>query len=557
VTAFADGAAAAAGSIDYVTVFIGLFGGLALLVLGMDRMTEALKVIAGDHMRAILARLTANRVTGVFTGAAVTAVVQSSSVTTVLVVGFVTSGLMTLTQSIGVIMGANIGTTVTAQIIAFDVTKYALLPVAVGAAMLFGSKNETRQSQGAAILGLGMLFFGMAVMGDAMDPLRDYGPFHRLMANLANPLLGVLVGAAFTALVQSSAATAGVVLALAFEGLISLPAGIAVVLGANVGTSVTAQLAAIGKSREAHRAALVHTLFNVAGVLVWIAVIPELGSVVHGIGGGLGREIANAHTIFNVANTLLFVWFTPQIAALVTRLIPDRPEDEEAEIEAKYLDRELLRTPALALDRARLELDRMARRVRAMLAAALPAVLDGPRTLLEEVEAMDDEVDALHAHIVRYLGDLSRARLGSRDTEVMIQLMEATNNLEAIGDIIETNLVALGISRLDQGIMVSEGTRRLIEDFFRQVSTALDLALTAVTEKDEATARRVSAMKSDINELERSAQLHEAERLVADEPHRVQAYRLETDVIANLKRIYYFAKRTARVAVPVSERATS
>jgi len=170
---------------------------------------------------------------------------------------------------------------------------------------------------------------------------------------------------------------------------------------------------------------------------------------------------------------------------------------------------------------------------------------------------MDDEVDALHAHIVRYLGDVSRTRLGSRDTEVMIQLMEATNNLEAIGDIVETNLVALGISRLDQGIVVSEGTRVLIEEFFHQVETALALALTAVTEKDEAKARRVSAMKKDINELEHHAQLHEAERLVADEPHRVQAYRLETDVVANLKRIYYFAKRTARVAVPVSERATS
>jgi len=556
VIAFAQ-AGTAAGSIDYVTVVIGLLGGLALLVIGMDRMTEALKVIAGDRMRAILTRLTGNRVSGVVTGAAVTAVVQSSSVTTVLVVGFVTSGLMTLTQSIGVIMGANIGTTITAQIIAFDVTKYALAPVALGAAMLFGSKNETRQSQGAAILGLGMIFFGMGVMGDAMEPLRDLASFRGLMADFANPLLGVLVGAIFTAVVQSSAATAGVVLALAFQGLITLPAGIAIVLGANIGTSVTAQLAAIGKTREAHRAALVHTLFNVAGVLVWIAFIPQLGSLVRSLGGGLGRQIANAHTIFNVANTLLFVWFTPQIAALVTRLIPDRPADEEEEIRAKYLDRELLRTPALALDRARLELDRMAGRVRIMLAAALPAVLDGPRTLLEQVEAMDDEVDALHGYIVRYLGDVSQTRLGSRDTEVMIQLMEATNNLEAIGDIIETNLVALGISRLDQGIMVSEGTRELIEDFFEHVQSALDLALTAVADKDAALARRVSAMKSGINDLERDAQLHEAERLVADEPHRVQAYRLETDIIANLKRIYYFAKRTARVAVPVSERATS
>jgi len=555
--AFADSGEAASGDIEYFTLFMGLFGGLAILLLGMDRMTEALKVIAGDHMRAILAKLTSNRFTGVLTGAGVTAMIQSSSVTTVLVVGFVSAGLMTLPQSIGVIMGANIGTTVTAQIIAFKITKYSLLLVAIGFATLFISRNEARQSQGAVVLGLGLVFFGMSIMGDAMQPLRDYEPFHHLMADLENPLAGVLAGAVFTAVIQSSAATTGVVLALAFEGLVSLEAGIAIVLGANVGTSVTAQLATIGKPREAHRAALAHTLFNVFGVVIWLAFIPQLAAFVSRIGGGLGRQIANAHTIFNVANTLLFVGFTKQIAAFVTRLVPDRPEDEEAVVRPKYLDRELFGTPALALDRARLELLRMAERVRGMLTAALPAVLDGPRIALEAVEAMDDEVDALHGYIVAYLGEVSRTKLGSHDTEAMIQLMEATNNLEAIGDIIETNLVTLGTSRLDQGILVSTGTRELIEDFFGQIEAAFDLAMVAVTRKDEAAAHRVSAMKATINDMEQEAQLHEAERLVADAPYRVEAYRLETDVIANLKRIYYFAKRTARVAVPVSERATT
>ena len=300
--------ATSSDSIDAFVVVSGLLGGLALFLMGMDRLTKALRVLAGDRMRGILARLTANRFASAATGAGLTAVIQSSSVTTVLVVGFITAGLLTLQQSVGVIMGANIGTTVTAQIIAFKVTKYALALVAVGFGIRFFSTNDERRAQGGLLLGLGMVFFGMAVMGDAMGPLSDYEPFQDWMAGMSNPLAGVLAGAIFTAIVQSSSATTGVVLALAFEGLVGLEGGIALILGANIGTSVTAQLAAIGKPRDALRAAWVHTLFNTIGVLLWIALIPFLADLVEGIGGGLARQIANAHTIFNVINTVVDDW---------------------------------------------------------------------------------------------------------------------------------------------------------------------------------------------------------------------------------------------------------
>ena len=273
-------APAASGELEVFQLVMGLLGGLALFLFGMEQMAEALKAVAGERMRDILSRLTANRLMGALTGAFVTAVIQSSSVTTVLVVGFITAGLMSVSQSVGIIMGANIGTTITAQIIAFKVTKFALLMIAVGFAMTLLAKRERRRQQGAGLMGLGLVFFGMAVMGEAMAPLRSYQPFLDAMVRLEHPALGILVGALFTALVQSSSATTGIVIVMAGQGLISLETGIALAFGANVGTCVTALLASIGKPREAVRAAAVHVLFNVAGVLVWVGFIDQLAQLV-------------------------------------------------------------------------------------------------------------------------------------------------------------------------------------------------------------------------------------------------------------------------------------
>ena len=539
--------------IDWFDLIVGLLGGLALFLLGMDRMTESLRVVAGDRLRRILEKLTSHRITGLLTGAGVTAVVQSSSVTTVVVVGFISAGLMTFVQSIPVILGANIGTTITAQIIAFNVTRWALVLVAAGFAMTVIPKKEKRRAQGAAVMGLGLVFFGMVVMGSAMEPLRSYDTFIDLMAALENPFLGILVGAMFTALVQSSSATTGVVIVLAGQGLITLDAGVALVLGANIGTSITALLAAIGKPRDAQRAAVAHLIFNVVGVLIWLPLIGVLTNFVGGLGGGTPREIANAHSVFNIINALIFLPLTNQFAHLVERLVPDRPD--AGVIEPRYLDDDLLRTPSLALSRARMELLRMASRVRVMLNEVLPAIVDGDIDDLADIEAADDEVDGLHGHILMYLGQIGQARLSEESSAEMMDLMEATNDLEAIGDIIETNLVALGRERLDAMLEVSPMTMRVLDEFHSAVYRAYDLALVALTQKDEDAAHRVAKMKTTINQMEQDAILHQAERLMADEPSRVANYRLEMDVIANLKRIYYFTKRIGRVAVTETEQA--
>jgi len=455
-------------SIDWLLLVIGFAGGLALFLFGMDRLTDSLRVVVGDKARDILERLTKNRITGLFTGAAVTAVVQSSSVTTVLLVGFVTAGLMSFQQTIPVILGSNIGTTVTAQIIAFNVAAWALGFVAIGYIGTLVTKRRVGRAQGTALIGLGLIFLGMTVMADAMEPLRTYEPFIDAMETLDSLIIAIIVGALFTALVQSSSATTGVVIVLAGQGLISLEAGVALVLGANIGTGVTAVLAAIGKPRDAQRVAGAHVAFNVIGVVLWLPFVGLLVDLVSSIGGGITREIANAHSIFNIVNALLFLPFITPFAALITRLVPDRPAT--GVVTPRYIDDSLLDTPSLALAKARMEMLRMASRVQGMLAAVLPAILDGDVDEFDRIEAVDDEVDDIHGIVIEFLGLVSQQSLSDASSDELVDLIEATNALEAVGDLVETNLVGLGQSRIDQGVEVHPETRQMLERYHRASS---------------------------------------------------------------------------------------
>jgi len=550
------------GDLSVLSGAMALLGGLALFLFGMDQMSNALKAVAGRRMRSVLARLTASRLLGALAGAFVTAVIQSSSVTTVLIVGFISAGLMSLSQSVGVIMGANIGSTITAQIIAFKVTKLSLSMIAVGFGLMLQKKRRFLQHYGAGIMGLGMVFLGITVMGEAMSPLRSYQPFLDAMTRMETPLLGILAGALFTGLVQSSAATTGIVIVMASQGLVSLDAGIAIALGANIGTCVTALLASIGKPREAVRASIVHVLFNVIGVGLWFGFIDQLAdlsawlspSAPELVGAArvaeeAPRQIANAHTVFNVVNTVLFLPFATQFARIAERLVPERPIEEEAVVRARYLDTELLATPSLALDRVRLEILRMGERVVDMLDAIMPAVLDGDREELLAIQSLDDAVDSLHASTVTYLGKVSQQRLTAEETDELINLMGALNSLESIGDVIETNLVTLGLHRVDGGIIVSQPTREILFRFHGAVRRALDISLQAATQRSQQAATAARNMKREINNLAEAAQRHQAQRLIADAPDRIAAYTLETDVLQNLQRIYYYSRRMARTVL--------
>lgn len=554
--------------LDVSGIAIGLAGGLAFFLYGLDQMTEALKVVAGARMRGILARVTQNRFKGLLAGAFVTSIIQSSSVTTVLLVGFITAGLMTLQQSIGVIFGANIGTTVTAQIVAFKATQYAMILIITGFFMHFVAKDLRVKRWGHVILGLGMVFFGMELMSDGARPLRTYQPFIDAMGHMDSAWLGILAGAGFTALVQSSSATMGIVIVLATQGFITLDAGIALAFGANIGTCVTAFLAGFGKPTNAKRAAAVHILFNVLGVLLWVAFIDDLAVLVRTISptatslsgterlaAEVPRQVANAHTLFNVVNTFLFIGFTGPFARLATWMVRERKDGRGTAVKPKYLDDLLLDTPGIALDRVRLELSRMGTLALSMLDVAPRAILEGSQADLDALQTMDDDLDLLHGAVVRYVGELSQRDLSRKESDELADLLAAANYIENIGDMIETSLVEAGTERVSANVIISSETRVVMRDFFVRVESLVKRSLDALADNDVEGARAVIAEKDEINELARSAERHLTARLVADAPNRLEAFRLETDVVENLKRVYYFAKRIAKIVADRGEAA--
>jgi phosphate:Na+ symporter len=540
-------------------LWAGLFGGLALFLFGMDVMTQALKSAAGDYMKDILGRLTRNRFVGVGMGAFVTAIIQSSSVTTVILVGFISAGLMSMSQSVAVIIGANIGTTITAQILAFKVTKLALPIIAGGFLISLTAKGNQWKQIGMILLGLGLVFYGMGIMSGALNPLRTYDPFIQFMISMQNPLLGAAVGALFTAVVQSSSATTGILIVMASQGLIGLESAIAIALGANIGTCITAGLASIGKPREAVRAAVVHTLFNVAGVLLWISFIPQLAELAHwmspaaeGLTGmdrlaaETPRQIANIHTFFNVANALIFVGFTTQIARLAEWMIPDRPIKPQKAMLPKYLDDDLISTPSIALETVRTEIRRMGKRVRKMVREIMPAAITGTRADLEQVAEMDRVVDALHIAIIEYLGKISLANLSKRQSKELMQLVEMTNGLEQIGDRVATAMVTSANKRIDEEVSVSAQTAEVLINYHAMVVATLNDALKAVASQDPVLAKEVSRRKKDFSEMSRNIMEHGLGRLTADEPNRLKTYAREMEVMEILDGVFTVSRRIAR-----------
>jgi len=541
--------------IDWLNLFMGLFGGLALFLAGLDMLSVGLKMAAGDTLKFLLSKMTNNRLFGAITGAFVTAVLNSSSVTTVLVVSFITAGVMTLTQSVGVIMGANIGSTMTAQLLAFNISAYALLPIAVGFFMTFTAKTEAIKYFGTMIMGLGMVFFGMGIMSSAMTPLRSYEPFMVFLKNMEHPLLGILAGAAFTGLVQSSAATVGIAIAMATEGLLTLPAGIALALGANIGTCVTALLAAIGKPVEAVRAAIVHVMFNIIGVLIWLPFIGLLANLAiavspTGAGAQIPRQIANANTLFNVINTLLFISFTPWFARLAVKLYPERPAKAGIIIEPKYIDDSVLAVPAVALEQVRREFGRMGRITLTMLSELPHAVLEKDEQHVDTIVMLDDKVDILEAAIFGFLGKLMQQSLTAEESKVHQDLMAATVNLETLSDVVETDLSNMAKKMIHKNQRVSKTTRATFEELYIEVYRSVELAVKSIRDADQQAASQVINKKATIRELSENLLARKSAEIGRDRAETLASARIEISLIDKLRRIYRLARRIAKIELP-------
>ena len=553
----------ASQQVDWFYLTMGLFGGLAMFLYGMEQMSDGLQSAAGDKLKDVLAGLTRNRFLGAITGAFVTAILNSSSVTTVLVVGFISAGFMTLTQSVGIIMGANIGSTFTAQIVAFNVTQYALLLVAVGFFMLFTAKTERVRHYGSMIMGLGLVFYGMGVMGEAMNPMRTYQPFLDLMVKMENPLLGILIGAVFTGLVQSSAATTGIAIVMATEGLISLPAGIALSFGANIGTCVTALLAAIGKPVEAIRAAVVHITFNIAGVIVWVMFIPQLAEFVVNISpsspeltgkarmaADVPRQIANAHTVFNVANTLIFIWFTPLFARFAEFVVREKPVEEKVIVKPRFLSKELLEFPSMALENVRFEVGHMGEIASDMLTTLWMAFQTRNRDMVDEVIRMDDKVDVLSEQILEYLSEVQQEELTDESSRELQALMSATINIESLADVIESELSEICKKYIDYDLHESDASLALFIDFSKTVGETFDKLVSAIKNDDQNAAAEVITIKEHIRHAVDEILKNQASRISVQTSKDLLLVRLELELVDKLRRIYTLTKRVAKEFIP-------
>jgi phosphate:Na+ symporter len=565
-SAFAVEPDVAAESPDWVQLFLGLFGGLALFLGGLQLLSEGMKKAAGQALKTVLAKLTTNRFTGALTGAFVTGILNSSTVTTLLVVGFISAGFMTLTQSVGVIMGANIGSTVTAQLLAFNLSAYSLGPVAIGFFMMFSAKREKVKYYGMMIMGLGLVFYGMGLMSSGMTPLRTYEPFLAILKGLENPLAGIAAGALFTAIVQSSAATVGIAIAMASEGLLALPAGIALALGANIGTAATTAFMGIlsSKSAEATRASVVHVAFNVIGTLIWLPVIwlladlavwvspasPELQGAARAA-AEVPRQIANANTLFNVLNTVLFIGFTGWFAKMAERVVPDRALPPGVIVQAHYLDDGALEAPSVALQAVRLELGRVGEITLGMLRDVGPALRDRDLERIEDIARRDDEVDILEAEIFRYLGRIRVGHMTERESAEMQQLMVATDNLENLADVIETDMVALARKLVNIKSATEGETRTILIELYESTLKSVGLAVQAIRDNDQRAAESVMIMKDTIRDQSERLLERKATRLVAaEDPDYLTLVRMQMSFVDQMRRIYTLAKRIAKVVLP-------
>ena len=427
-----------------VSGLLSLLGGLALFLYGMQMMSSGLEAAAGSKMKLILERLTANRFLGVLVGAGITAVIQSSSATTVMVVGFVNSGMMTLNQAVWIIMGANIGTTIPGQLIALDVGALAPLFAFIGVAMVVFVKMPRAHHIGQIMAGLGVLFIGMEMMSSSMMPLRDSQAFVDLMTRFSNPLLGIAVGALFTALIQSSSASVGILQALATSGAISFSSSVFILFGQNIGTCITAVLASIGTSRSAKRATIIHLMFNIIGTVLFtiLCILFPLADLVASFTPDApAAQIANMHTIFNIVTTLLLLPLGNQLASLAVRILPEQPEENRDEMHLEYLTPVQvsskdgnLGASAIHIGQLQQELDRMLDMAQDNIETSFDAVLSRDSSLLTKAEKMESYLDFLNKEISKYISRLITYETNEQGSSIVSSYFTITGNIERIGD---------------------------------------------------------------------------------------------------------------------------
>ena len=499
-------------------------GGLGLFLFGMKIMSEGLQKVAGKKMRQILAMVSNNRFVGCGVGAIVTSVIQSSSATTVMLVSFVDAGLMTLTQAIGVILGANVGTTITAQLIAFNITEYALPAIAAGVILKFFLGRRKWIYVGDVLLGFGLVFFGLATMKAGFAPLKDSTDFISFFTkfnadNLSGTLLCVLAGSILTMILQSSSATVGITMALAMQGLLTFEASVALILGENIGTTITAQLASMGTNINARRTANAHTLFNVIGVLLIILFFPLflqlvewltssfLGTgppdlVVGGEKPNIARYIANSHTMFNLVSAVFFLLILPYLVKAAIWITPHKKEEEELDElrHIKYLDTKFIDMPSAAIGQARAEIVRMGEAVQVMYDDVIKSFKERKLKELSKWRKREDDLDNLLREITQFLVHVVQKRISPEESKEITSLMRMANNLERIGDAIE-NIAQLSEELIEENLYFSEGAVRDHGLISTEVRRFLDVVVEGIRTEDKEIMALAQKLEDNIDRM--------------------------------------------------------
>ena len=550
------------GEISWGMLIIGLLGGLALFIYGMEQMSEGMKKIAGNKMRSILAALTHNHLLGLTIGAFVTMIIQSSSATTVMLVSFVQAGLMSFTQCLGVILGSGIGATVTAQLIAFKLTDYALLMIFIGAVMRMFAKQERVRNVGEIIFGFGILFYGMKLMSDSMKPLRDYPAFIDVLRNLENPFLGLLVGILLTALIQSSGAFIGILIVLAQHHLITLEAGIPLVFGSNIGTCITAGLASIGTSREAKRVALAHVVFKIVGVLLFIFWVPAFAGLIRTIGAGLSsgtaRDIANAHTIFNISIGLLFLPVTTLFNRLIIAILPDKPVAPPYKLATRHIDDRQIFNPPVAIELARAEISRVARILGEMQRAIIvPFFSNEDRqdeifpelSLLEGIEMREKKINFLQEEIKSFLLKVGQQPLSQNQSDELFGMISIVKDLESIGDLIHRNLVPLIPKKYALETDFSDEGHEELMIYHEKVCSQLYLLKEAFAERDAEKARQIMLQERKYLDLESQYRIRHLQRLLCKRCESLETHEVHMELMDLMKQIIVYSSNIAKTFV--------
>ena len=527
-----------------LSMTMALLGGLALFLYGMKLMGEGLEKAAGDRLKRLLESLTRNPLMGLLVGVVFTMIIQSSSATTVMVVGFVNAGLLDLMQATGVILGANIGTTVTAWIVAgFQATAFMPLVLLIGVAMIMFLKKLKLQRIGQVVAGFGMLFVGMGMMSDAMKPLAESAEFARLMTAFSNPIMALLVGVAVTAIIQSSSASVGILEMLAIQGLVPLETSLYIIMGTNIGTCVTAMLSAVGATRTAKRAALIHLMFNVLGTLV-VFILVSLLPVSTWIGhiNGPALQIAVAHTSFKVFEVLCFVLLRKWLVKLVMILVPG--EDKQGEGKSlKFLDDRILSTPPIAVAQICKEIERMGDIAIANLTRAMDAFFNKDSSLINEVEQSEDVVNYLNHEITRYMVAAAQLDLPASDVEQLGEMFHVVNDLERIGDHAE-NMAEYANSRIEEEIPFSEDGIAELRDMLDKTVALFKLSMEAFHTRDQHLLPRVLVQEENIDDMEKTLQQSHVDRLTrgACTPRSGMIF---SDMLSNLERVADHATNVA------------